>query len=104
MRRLIVLLVSLVVSLLVTVAEASVNQCEVIKGPQIEVPYTDIGFGQMAIEYDAYLCPLQSVEHTAIKRPVYDLNGVKAEQKTEVCQRYLKKSGTARICGLETIQ
>jgi hypothetical protein len=103
MKGLIVLLMSLIVSLFATVAEAAVNQCEIIKGPQIEALCVDVGFDQTAIEYDAYLPVLQDAEQTAIKQP-YMRSRAKAEQNTKNVQRYLKKAGTERYTAVKAIQ
>jgi hypothetical protein len=103
MKGLIVLLMSLIVSLFATAASAAVNQCEVIKGPQIEALCVDVGFDQTAIEYDAYLPALRSAEQTATKQPAIRLRA-KAEQKTKNLQRYLKRAGTERYTAAKAIQ
>ena len=102
MKKVIVLLMSLIVSLLATVAEASVNQCETVKRVQIEAPCIDVGFDQTIVQYDAYLVAPPGVEQTAVQKHDTILS-YGSGQKIKKEQRYLKKSGTARICSLETI-
>jgi hypothetical protein len=103
MKGLIVLLMSLIVSIFATVAEAAVNQCEIIKGPQIEALCVDVGFDQTAIEYDAYLPVLQDAEQTTIKQP-YMRSRAGDNQKAKNLTRHLKKAGTERYMAVKAIQ
>ena len=103
MKGLIVLLMSLIVSLFATAAEAAVNQCEIIKGPQIEALCVDVGFDQTATEYKAPSVNPYRLEVHFIKQS-YERTGAGDNQKSKNLTRHLKKAGTERYTAAKAIQ